>query len=173
MSTAAYLSLGSNLGDRVGYLAEAVHRLNGAGVRVAQVSSVYETVPQGKTDQPLFLNLAVKVETTLDPWSFLRHIQAVEQAMGRVRKERWGPRTLDIDIILFGVRVLSGADLEVPHPRMAERAFVLTPMLELHPGLKLPTTGAPLQDLLAALGDQGVRPCLAASSFLEHVRGVK
>lgn len=154
----AYLSLGSNLGDRLAMLAEAVRRLGTQAVRVTGVSSVYETAPWGKTDQPAFLNLVVELETDLDPHSLLRHILAVEQSLGRVRLERWGPRTVDIDILLYDDEQIATPDLEIPHPRMADRAFVLVPLLEIAPHLPF-----------RKLSDEGVHRFLGAEDFRQRV----
>lgn len=162
----AYLSLGSNLGDRLGYLAAAIHKLQAPHTSVTRTSSIYETAPWGKLDQPAFLNMAAAVETKLDPYELLRHILSVEQALGRVRVERWGPRTVDIDLLLYGQERLATADLEVPHPRMAERAFVLVPLLEIAPDL-------PYRDALAALPDAGITVHLRADLFVQRVSGVE
>lgn len=162
----AYLSLGSNLGDRLGYLTEAVRRLQAPHCQVTRTSSVYETAPWGKTDQPAFLNMAAAVETKLDPYELLRHILSVEQAQGRVRLERWGPRTVDIDMLLYGQERLATADLDLPHPRMAERAFVLVPLLEIAPDL-------PYRDALAALPDAGIGMYLRAELLGQRVSGVE
>jgi 2-amino-4-hydroxy-6-hydroxymethyldihydropteridine diphosphokinase len=164
--TLAYLSLGSNLGDRLAYLTEAVRRLEAGHTRVLRVSSVYETAPWGKTDQPAFLNIAAVVETDMAPADLLNHIAAVEQGLGRVRHERWGPRTIDIDILLYGTSTVHTPSLDVPHPRMTERAFVLTPLLEIGPDL-------PYQQALEALGEQGIALYLPAGAFLQRVGGVQ
>jgi 2-amino-4-hydroxy-6-hydroxymethyldihydropteridine diphosphokinase len=169
----AYLSLGSNLGDRLGTLATAVRSLAQAGTRLLRVSSVYETAPQGKTDQPSFLNVAVQVETTLEPLALLARIHAVEQGLGRVRTVRWGPRTVDIDILLYGGQVFAEPALEVPHPRMLDRAFVLIPLLEVDPLVSLPSTGEPLQLYLDRLPNQAVVPVLEAEAFLRRIRAVQ
>lgn len=164
--TTAYLSLGANLGDRLSQLAEAVRRLNAPHIRVTAVSSVYETAPWGKTDQPAFLNIAAAVETELAPDALLRHIMHVERELGRVRHERWGPRTIDIDILLYGSEQIHTEDLDVPHPRMAERAFVLVPLLEVAPHL-------PYRETLAGLANQAVTMHLPAKAFLQRVGGVQ
>jgi len=170
MST-AYLSLGSNLGDRLEFLAGAVRLLESSRTWVQRVSSVYETLPQGKTDQPNFLNIALEVETDLEPAALLSQIQEVERALGRVRTERWGPRTVDIDIVLFGDLVVSEPGLELPHPRLTERVFVLMPLLELNPDLSLPATGELLRLSLERLPDQGVSRFLRAEAFLRCLKG--
>lgn len=175
-TTRVYLSLGSNLGDRLGQLAEALRRLERVpGVRLDGVSGVYETAPQGKTDQPEFLNCAAAVETDLDPLALLEAIHRVERRMGRLRAERWGPRTIDLDILLYGTQVVKLPGLTVPHPRLGERAFVLVPLLELleRPDARPTPDAAALRRMLDTLPDQGVRLHLDATSFLQGVQGVE
>ncbi len=171
----AYIALGSNLGDRLQYLTEAVRRLCAAPhTRLLRASSVYETAPQGKTDQPAFLNMVVEVWTELNPTDLLAHTQAVERSLGRVRLERWGPRTIDLDLLLYDRVRLREPDLELPHPRMRERSFVLTPLLELTPELALPgEEGRPLREALVQVADQEVARFLDPASFLRLVRGVQ
>jgi 2-amino-4-hydroxy-6-hydroxymethyldihydropteridine diphosphokinase len=145
----AYIGLGSNLGDREATLREALQRLGGLdGIDVAAVSSFRETDPVGRLDQPRFLNAAAALETKLSPRELLGCLLEVERALGRDRtkEERWGPRTIDLDLLLYGDETIAEPGLEVPHPRMAERAFVLEPLLELDPGLRLPD-GRALVDL--------------------------
>lgn len=155
----AYLSLGSNLGDRLENLLAAVRLLTRPGsVDLLAVSSVWETLPQGKTDQPDFLNMAVALRTSLDPEALLAHGLAVEAALGRVRLERWGPRLIDIDLCWFDDLSMATAHLELPHPRLAQRAFVLVPLLELD---ERPEWRAWLDQL----PDQGLRPFLSAAAF--------
>lgn len=152
--TDVYLGLGSNVGDREAHLAHAVARLQGEG-RVTGVSSVYETDPVGYLDQPPFLNLVVRLETAHDPEDLLRRTRDVEAARGRERAFRNAPRTLDIDILLYGDRQLRLEGLTVPHPRMNDRPFVLVPLLELAPGLLEPGTGRPYREVLDSLpGDR-------------------
>jgi len=127
--------MGSNLGDRAGYLRAALRELPHQGIRVRRVSSIYETEPVGLKGQPAFLNLAVKGETRLGPQALLRAVQAIEARLGRQRSVRWGPRTLDIDILFYGRRRIRRRGLQVPHPRLAERRFVLAPLAEIAPGL--------------------------------------
>lgn len=159
----AYLSLGSNLNDRLTLLTAATKGLEEPShTRVVAVSSVYETAPQGKTDQPAFLNIAVLVETALAPLALLRHTQALETALGRVRLERWGPRTVDIDIIFFEGVAMETEELTLPHPRAAERAFVMIPLLELDPDL-------PIGAALKGLPDQGVSLVMTATAFQARV----
>lgn len=143
--TRAFLGLGSNLGDRAALLAGAVTSLrSAAGVRVAAVSDVYETDPVGGPEQGAYLNLVVQLDTDLDPWALLALAQELEAEADRVREERWGPRTLDVDVLWVDGQVVDEPALTVPHPRMWERRFVLAPLSELAPEL-LPTdweTGA-------------------------------
>lgn len=131
----AYVGLGSNLGDRLQYLESAVTHLHARdGIRVTRCSSVYETAPVGLTEQPHFLNMAIELETSLSPESLLDVLLGVEHALGRVRTVRWGPRTIDLDLLLYDDVEMRTDRLELPHPRMAERAFVLVPLVELLQG---------------------------------------
>ncbi len=154
----AYLSLGSNLGDRDGHLREALSRLDGAGVGVRRVSAIYETAPQERTDQPWFLNLAAEVETLLEPRALLERCLGVERALGRVRAEPRGPRTIDIDLLLYDRLVLDEPGLTIPHPRMHRRRFVLEPLAELVSGLRHPVLGRTIGELLEDVLDQEMRP---------------
>jgi len=150
----AYLSLGSNLGDRAANLERALALLDGAGVRIVRRSSLYKTEPVEFTAQGWFLNLAAEVETALMPRQLLHTIRRVEQEMGRRRIVRAGPRVLVIDILLYGTSVMRTPELEIPHPRMAGRRFVLVPMAELAPGLRHPILKLTMLELLAATGDR-------------------
>jgi 2-amino-4-hydroxy-6-hydroxymethyldihydropteridine diphosphokinase len=145
----AYIGLGSNLGEREATLREALTRLSELdGVAVVAVSSFRETDPVGNADQPRFVNAAAELETTLGPRELLDRLLEVERSLGRdrTREERWGPRTVDLDLLLYGDETVGEPGLEVPHPRLAERAFVLQPLVELDPGLRLPD-GRALRDL--------------------------
>ena len=134
-----YLGLGSNTGDKCENLKEARRLLEEHGkIRVVKESSFYLTDPWGKTDQEQFVNQVLAVETELDPFELLEAVLAVERKMGRVRREKWGPRNIDIDILLFGEQVIDSPHLVVPHPRLPERAFVLVPLLEIDPNVSLP-----------------------------------
>ena len=135
-----YLGLGSNLGDRQAHLAEALQRLRGH-VRIERVSPVYETEPLHVTDQPRFLNLAVRGVTILDPEALLAAIKRIEDRMGRHPGERYGPRPIDVDILFFDDRVIRTEVLEVPHPRIPERGFVLVPLHDIAPDLRHPVDG--------------------------------
>jgi 2-amino-4-hydroxy-6-hydroxymethyldihydropteridine diphosphokinase len=145
----AYLGLGSNQGDRAGYLREAVRRLEAPDLRVTAQSGVYESIPWGRSGQPTFLNQVVAVETPLAPRDLLERGWAVETALGRTRAERWGPRTIDVDILLYGDEVVREPDLVIPHPELAARPFVLVPLAEVAPNLRLPN-GAAVEALLEA-----------------------
>ena len=137
----AYLGLGSNLGDRRANIDDAVRRLGETrGVTVTKVSSIYETKPVGGREQPDFLNAACEVATELSPRELLREAQRIEREMGRVRTVRWGPRNIDIDILLCGDAVIDEGDLTVPHPRLAAREFVLRPLAEIAPNVTHPVT---------------------------------
>jgi 2-amino-4-hydroxy-6-hydroxymethyldihydropteridine diphosphokinase len=140
MPQLAYLSLGSNVGDRVAHLRDAIARLESIG-RVVSVSSFYETEPVEVTDQPWFLNCAVGLETALTAEQLMARLLQIEQEMGRRRIQKKGPRTIDIDILLFDDLILDSPDVTIPHPAMQERRFVLEPLAEIaaearHPGMK-------------------------------------
>lgn len=132
----AHLGLGSNLGDRQALLQGAIEGLRSvAGVRIVAVSRVYETDPVGGPEQGAFLNAVVAIDTELTPHELLVEAQALEVGAHRVRLERWGPRTLDVDILTYGDATIDTPDLTVPHPRMAERGFVLAPLRDVAPDL--------------------------------------
>lgn len=147
----AFLGLGSNVGDRLGFLQRAVDLL-GADLKVAvdQVSTVYETEPVGGPEQGPFLNLAARVRSRRSPRGLLRVCHEVEEALGRDRASRWGPRTIDVDILLWDGRVVATRSLQIPHLRLAERAFALVPLVEVAPGMRMPD-GTSLATLLARL----------------------
>lgn len=139
----AYISIGSNIGDRLNHLTEAVRALHlHEGTTVAAVSSIYETEPVGFTDQADFLNMVVCVETSLEAQGLLGFCQKIEQELGRIRDIRWGPRTVDLDILLYNNDNIETENLIVPHPRMRERAFVLIPLLEIAPLMASPMVDA-------------------------------
>jgi len=152
-----YLSLGSNIGDRADHLARALELLRAAGVKIARVSSLWDTEPREYTHQPRFLNQVVEAETALFPRQLLQLVRRIEKELGRRRIVAKGPRTIDIDILLFDNFIIDTADLHVPHPRMHERRFVLAPLAELAPDLKHPVTRETVGDMLAAVRDQGAR----------------
>jgi len=125
----AYVALGSNIGNREELLEKAVFALDAhPHIRVARLSAIYETDPVGYTDQPPFLNMVIAVETSLEPTNLLRELLACEERLGRVRQIRWGPRTIDLDLLLYDNVRMEDVDLILPHPRMLERAFVLVPL---------------------------------------------
>ena len=152
-----YLSLGSNVGDRQRHLDAALELLRAAGVDIVRVSRVYETEPQDLRAQPWFLNLVAEAQTRLFPLQLLRATQRVERKLGRKRVVEKGPRTIDIDILLFGGFVVDTEELQIPHPRMAARRFVLEPLAELAPDLRHPLTRQSVQEMLAGVLDQGAR----------------
>lgn len=148
----AYIGLGSNLGDRKKNLDDAVRLLSGMrGIEAVKVSSYYETEPVGYEEQGLFLNAAARLETTLTPRELLDVCQDIEIRLGRVRTVRWGPRTIDLDILLFGDATIDTPELEIPHPLMHERAFVLKPLCELDPDVIHPVLRKTVKELLANL----------------------
>jgi 2-amino-4-hydroxy-6-hydroxymethyldihydropteridine diphosphokinase len=152
-----YLGLGSNVGDRERNLAAAIEQLAGPGFRVTRVSSTFETEPIDFTAQRWFLNLVVEAETDLFPMQLLSRTLKIERSLGRVRTVKNGPRTIDIDILLYGKTVIHSASLEVPHPRIAERRFVLAPLAELAPDLRHPLTHRSIREMLEAAPAQKVR----------------
>jgi 2-amino-4-hydroxy-6-hydroxymethyldihydropteridine diphosphokinase len=153
----AFLALGSNLGDREANLRDAVARLEASGIRVARRSSLYETAPQELLDQPWFLNAAVEIETDLFPLQLLASVRTIERQMGRRRVIPNGPRNIDIDILFYGRAVIAAAELTVPHPRIAQRRFVLEPFAEIAPEFRHPVTGKTAGEMLSALAPQGTR----------------
>ena len=154
----AYVGLGANVGDPRAQLAAAVAAIAALpGVELLAVSSVYESDPVGPVqDQPVFLNAVAEVSTTIGPDRLLVALQGIESSLGRVRSIRFGPRTCDLDLLLYGDVVSGDPALTLPHPRLAERRFVLDPLAELAPLLVLPD-GRRVRDLRAAVADQGVR----------------
>lgn len=154
-----YLSLGSNIGNRLEYLREAVQMLhNHKQIKVVNISSVYETDPVGYEEQALFLNIVVQIETSLNPSSVLEKCQSIENELGRKRIIRWGPRTIDLDILLYNHENIVSDKLIIPHPRIEERAFVLVPLIEIAPDIKLPNKSMRLKESLKLLPDrEGVR----------------
>ncbi len=145
--TVAVLGLGGNIGDSRKTLAAALDLLaRHPGIGVEAVSALYQTPPWGKTDQPPFLNAAVRIETSLTPRGLLDAVLSVERQLGRERSERWGPRTVDIDILVFGTEAIDEPGLHIPHPHLIERAFALAPLIDVMPDAEL--SGRPAADWL-------------------------
>lgn len=150
-----YLSLGGNLGDPEKSMGAALRLLDGnAQTRIVAVSSLYRTPPWGKLDQPDFLNAVAELSTSLEPHTLLELCLETERQLKRIREERWGPRLIDLDILVFGDRAIHDADLDVPHPRMLERAFVLVPLSELAPDFSI--RGVRLSDRLLQIDLTGI-----------------
>ena len=158
--TVAYLGLGANLDDREANLGKALDLLSAeSGLRLLRCSRIYETEPWGLADQPRFLNSVVEVATTLAPERLLEVCKDVEQEMGRQPGIRWGPRLIDVDILLYGNQVVQLPHLEIPHPRLHLRAFALVPLAELEPDAVHPVLGKTIRELAGAVeGSQGVIP---------------
>ena len=154
--TVVYLGLGANLGDRRGNLSAALRGIEPA-VRVNAVSSLYETAPVGPQDQPAYYNAACRGATSMTPRALLDHVKAVERQLGRSEGPRWGPREIDIDILLFGIEVVEEEGLTVPHLELANRAFVLAPLAEIAAHLLHPLLGKSIEELAAAVDQAGVR----------------
>ena len=152
-----YLSLGSNVGDREGNLRKAVERLASLDVRVLRSSRIYETEPVDYKDQAWFLNQVVEAETALFPMQLLARTGRVERELGRVRTRRNGPRTIDIDILFYAAAIVNTLRLEIPHPRMALRRFVLVPLAELAPDLRHPLTHRSVRQMLESAPPAVVR----------------
>ena len=153
-----FLGLGTNLGDRRQNLSRAIAALS-ARVRLLRQSSVYETKAWGFTDQADFLNQVIEIETDLTPLRLLNFIKKTETALGRVQNFRWGPRLIDIDILFFDNLVRSTQKLQIPHPRISERAFVLVPMAELEPDFVHPVLNETIRELLNKTDTDEVRLC--------------
>ena len=151
-----FVGLGSNVGDRLGSLRDAVVALRATdGMEIVATSSVYETDPVGP-EQPDFLNAVVELDTDLAAEELLRVFKAIESKLGRVTRGRWGPREIDIDLLAYGDRTIDSGELTVPHPQIAARAFVLAPFEEIAPAYDIPAVGD-TSSLLARLGREGVR----------------
>lgn len=153
--TTVYIALGSNVGEREHNLREALHLLAEAGIRIQKVSSIYETEPVDYLEQAWFLNAALEAQTDLPALDLLHSLRAIESAMGSKKPFAKGPRLIDLDILLYGNDTIATSELQVPHPRMLERRFVLVPLAEIAPHLRHPSWPATAQQLLTALKDSG------------------
>lgn len=163
VQTIVYLSLGSNMGDRMGFLQASEKLLIEKGIRIINKSQIYETEPwtDGLKESPTaeegqmwFLNEVIKAETALNPYDLLRATQDIEKKLGRTKKHHWGPREIDIDILLFGNSVIDTPELIIPHRHMYDRQFVLVPLLEIEPDLSDPVSRRPLSYFLKNLKDR-------------------
>ncbi|MBN2258254.1 MAG: 2-amino-4-hydroxy-6-hydroxymethyldihydropteridine diphosphokinase [Anaerolineaceae bacterium] len=159
-----YLGLGSNLGDRQSNLTQAIQMLE-PDIRPRIVSPIYETVPWGYQDQPLFLNCVLEAATTLTPRKVLKNLKSIEIEMGRQPSIRFGPRLIDLDILFYDNLVVSSKGLTIPHPRLTERAFVLLPLSDIAADLLHPITGMTIRSLAAAIDKTGVE------IFVNHEKG--
>ncbi len=170
----AYLALGSNLGDREAHLAAALAGLRATpGLAVTAVSSVYETDPVGPPPQGPYLNAAARVRTSLTPRALLARLLEIEAGRGRLRRGvRAAPRTLDLDLLLYGDRCVEAPELTVPHPRLCERAFVLEPLCDLAPQLRHPTLGTTIEELARRIRDRDPAAVRRYSGFALRPPGV-
>ena len=149
----AYLLLGSNLGDSKKYILDAVGFIRTEIGIVKKTSSLYQTASWGKTDQPDFINQVLEVETILNPEQLLKNILVIEKKLGRERLEKWGSRTIDIDLLFYGDQIIQGLNLTVPHPFLHERKFTLMPLVELDPDLVHPVFKITVKQLFDSLDD--------------------
>ena len=161
-----FVGLGSNLGEREAMIRAALDALAELPhTTLVRASSLYDTEPVGEVEQPNFLNAVAQLDTSLTARQLLWNLQLVEQRLGRVRAQKWGPRTIDLDLLLYGSQVVDEADLKIPHPELPRRSFVLVPLVELDPLIVHPVTGETLVALLARLD---ARPPLKRGSRLLH-----
>jgi 2-amino-4-hydroxy-6-hydroxymethyldihydropteridine diphosphokinase len=160
-----YLGLGSNVGDSEALLQSTLNTLDSPELKLLRVSSIYETEPIGLREQRWFLNLVAEFETELFPRQLLHRLQKIEQDLGRRRTVVNGPRTIDIDILLYGNSAVHTEELEIPHPRYCERRFTLAPLAELNPDLRDPVTHKTVAEMLAALKGQAIRKRPGSAQF--------
>lgn len=159
MRNQTYIGLGTNVGDRMAQLRDALFLLEDqTKIIIEHLSSIYETDPVGYTDQPNFLNMVAEISTDFSPDELLKVTSAIEKRLGRKRVVRWGPRTIDLDILLYDQVKVETDVLQIPHPRLAERAFVLIPLAELYPDFDVPGSKLPLTEFIKQIPDkEGVR----------------
>lgn len=150
-----YLSLGSNLGNREENILYAVRKLKEIGFEIKETSSIYKTSPWGKPDQPYFLNLVLEGETKLSPQRLLQKAKIIEKTLGRKKGEKWGPRTIDIDILFYDNKIIKTPNLKIPHPQLHERNFVLIPLKEIAPNFIHPLLKQNVQQMLKKMDDKG------------------
>ena len=152
MESKVYLSLGSNVGNKMAYVSEACQKLNEHGmIKIDNASSIYETLPYGNSDQGNFINLVLSINTSLRPKELFVYLKQVERAIGRNDSERWGPREIDLDILLFDDLVYKDRSLTIPHPELLKRDFVVEPLLEIEPEIYHPAEQKKIKDLLYLL----------------------
>lgn len=161
MKKPVFIGLGSNMGHKRDNMEQAAAIIsNIPDVDLIRCSSLYQTEPWGKTDQDIFINQVIEVETDLSAQELLRKLQDIEIKMGRQRKEKWGPRIIDLDILLYGNEVMDDLYLQIPHPHMRERLFVLVPLYEIGPDLRFPDDGATIEEVLSSVlareGNRGI-----------------
>ncbi|MCA0972691.1 2-amino-4-hydroxy-6-hydroxymethyldihydropteridine diphosphokinase [Halobacillus litoralis] len=157
MKNQAYIALGSNLSEREEYLSQAIQILDRhESIRLIGRSTVYETEPVGYTDQNDFLNMVLKVSTSLSPVALLDVCQSIEEELGRKRVVKWGPRTIDLDILLYNQENMEAEHLTIPHPHMQERAFVMVPLANLSPDVEIPTLGKTAGEVASELPKEDV-----------------
>ncbi len=155
MSERVFIGVGSNLGEREIFIEKAISAVSHLpGTKLLRRASLYETEPVGLKEQPQFLNTVIEIETSLHPRELLQALKEVERDLGRQQRERWGPREIDLDILLYGDQILDLPNLRIPHPECHRRAFVLVPLVELAPQLEHPVLGCPIENLLQVLGDE-------------------
>lgn len=152
-----YVSLGSNLGDMLQHLRKAIKKIEEVNkISIKKVSSVYESEPVGYKNQRWFLNLVLEIQTSFDPFPLLEHLLAIEDKMGREREEKWGPRNIDIDLLLYDNRIVKSDRLTIPHPRMQERRFVLISLTQIAPKLLHPLLKKSVEELLESCEDKSI-----------------
>lgn len=150
-----FLSLGSNLGERIPNMRQAAKLVEKYVGKIAKASSLYETEPWGEENQDPFINQVLMVNTTLEPRDLLSAITKIEREMGRIRKEKWGPRTIDVDILFYGKRIIRDKGLEIPHPELHLRNFILVPLMEIAPELEHPILHMAIDELYMNSKDPG------------------